>query len=278
MKPNTRYILSYFSIIFFLFAGIAQAQEPVEKNKLIIAISKGHGSNHYINYIPWIKSSEKDLEIIDMIEMNPEEAAIALEKCDGLVLSGGADVDPAKYGKESEISRCEVDSRRDSIEFALIKKARKMKLPILGICRGEQILNVAFGGSLITDIPTDIGSNYHSCPNPDTCYHEITIKKGSLLNRLCNLNFGKINTNHHQSVDRIAQQFRVSAKSDDGVVEAYEWKNPKGKPFLLAVQWHPERLERNSAFSQPILTAFIKKAEKYQINKEKYMKKRNKKK
>jgi putative glutamine amidotransferase len=266
MKTNIRFC--YLLIFLFLLGySSATSQAQTGNHKLTIALSKGHGSEHYVNYIPWIKSSGRDLEIIDMIDMKPEEAATALEKCDGLVLSGGADVDPAKYGKGYETDRCEMDTRRDSLEFALIKKARKMKLPILGICRGEQILNVAFGGSLVIDIPSDIGSTYHSCPNPDTCFHGITLKKGTILEKLCNLQKGIINTNHHQCVDKLAPHFRVSAKSDDGVIEGYEWKNPKGKPFLLAVQWHPERLERNSPFSQPILKAFIEKAEIYSIEK-----------
>ena len=132
-------------------------------------------------------------------------------------------------------------------------------MPILGICRGEQILNVANGGSLFTDIPTDIGKTV-SHRNDSLAYHHVTLAEGSLLYKICGVKEGTANSAHHQCVDKIAGNFVVSANADDGVVEAYELKDLKSYPFMLGVQWHPERLDAKNPLSTPIDDYFIKMA------------------
>ncbi len=203
-----------------------------------------------------------------MIDKTPKDAVTALEKCSALLLTGGLDVYPGRYGKEYDTSRCKTDPHRDSVEFALIKKAVKMKLPILGICRGEEILNVAMGGSLIVDIPQDYDTIIkHRCNDHSSCLHEINIIPGTFLFEIGKVYIDTVNSFHHQAVDRLAKYFKVAARSNDGLIEAYEWKNPENKPFLLAVQFHPEQLDTNNKLSTPIATYFINEAKKYKANK-----------
>ena len=125
------------------------------QDTIFIALSKASGSENYERYAKWLCSFDSRINCVDLINKTPNEAALMLEKCSGLVLTGGPDVNPAFYGKPKEYKRCELDKKRDTLEFALINKAIQLKLPILAICRGEQIINVAMGGSLIVDIPTD---------------------------------------------------------------------------------------------------------------------------
>lgn len=237
-----------------------------DTDSIFIALSKASGSASYQNYINFLKSADSTVAIVDMIRKQPAETSSALEKCSALLLTGGLDVYPGRYGKEDDTSRCEHDLHRDSVEFALIKKALKMKLPILAVCRGEQILNVAMGGSLIVDIPQDFDTIVkHRCGDDEPCFHEIQIIPGTLLYELGQVLYDTVNTYHHQAVNKLAKSFKITARSNDGIIEAYEWKNPKNKPFLLAVQFHPEKLDKKNPLSAPIAARFISEAKKYQM-------------
>jgi putative glutamine amidotransferase len=193
--------------------------------------------------------------------MEVEEALEALEKCSGLVLTGGVDVHPSYYGRGEEESRCELDLSRDILEFALIEKALLLKIPILAICRGEQVLNVSQGGDLIVDIPVDHGKSViHSSETDQLAYHSITMDPNSILYRLIKTNSYDIVSVHHQAVKILAPCFKPTAWSEDGIVEAYEWKEPEGKSYLNAVQWHPENGDYYNGLSQVIGRDFIEAA------------------
>jgi putative glutamine amidotransferase len=132
-------------------------------------------------------------------------------------------------------------------------------MPVFGICRGEQILNVALGGTLLTDIPTDIGKQIaHRCPagSPD-CLHIVKIDKQSDLFLMTGLESGTVNSYHHQAVDMIAPGMKITAKSENGVAEALERELPLGKSFVMGVQWHPERLDKNPGLSKPLADKFL---------------------
>src|SRR3989339_56202 len=233
-----------------------------------IALSKGSEHKGYEKYGEWLNKIDDDVDCLDLYDLNFKEALEELEDCDGLLLTGGPDVHPERYGKGWDTLRCEIDSRRDTLEFMLIKKAMEKKIPILGICRGEKKLNVALGGTLIVDIPKDYDTMVvHRCGNPDTCFHEIKVLDGSLLHKLTGTSIAKVNSNHHQAVDKIAEELIVTARSRDGLIEAYEWAKPDGKPFMMAVQWHPERLDDNSPMSKPIGKYFIEKSKEYKKRK-----------
>jgi len=248
IKLNILFIL----VLVFLFAACS------EDRAVKIALSKGKGSPSYEKYSLWLKSINENIECIDLYYLDFDSAMKILEDCDGLLLTGGPDVHPGRYDKLNDTSRCEIDELRDTLEFALIKRAFEKKIPVLGICRGQQILNVALGGSLIVDIPEDVGSDViHRCDYPDSCFHKIKIMKNSLLHQLVNIDDGIVNTNHHQAIGRIANDLISTSFTEDGIIESVEWKDKANKPFLLAVQWHPERMDYKNPLSLAIGETFL---------------------
>lgn len=236
-------------------------------NNNTVKIALSHSADSYVN---WIKNADSTIVCIDLYNLSIDSATEVLQNCSGLLLTGGADVSPVRYNNASDTSRCSMNLRRDSLEFALIDIALKHKIPIMGICRGEQILNVALGGSLIVDIPSDYGTSViHRKKDTYKCFHNINVKKTSLLYKLSKADSGIVNSNHHQGIDILSDKLNIVARTNDSLPEAVEWKNPIGKSFLMAVQWHPERLDRDNILSLPIAKKFIDEVKKYQhINKQ----------
>lgn len=261
----------YFNISLLVFTALSLFSfliscSSFKRDKSVrIAISKSVSNKNYGAYGKWLKVADSTVECVDMYHINRDLALELLKNCSALLLTGGPDVFPGTYGKIDDTSRCgKFDLKRDTLEFALIKEAVKRKMPIIGICRGEQILNVAMGGSLIIDIPTDYGTLVkHRCKNSNNCFHKVQIVHNSLLNKICKVNSGVVNSNHHQAVDRLAYCFKVMARANDSLIESFGWKNPENKSFLLAVQWHPERLNAANSLSFPIAKQFIREAKKY---------------
>ena len=247
MKKLLRY-LSISIIILIVTVGSSFCQ-------LRIAVSKASGS-----YEAWLHGADQNAVIVNMYGMTVDSALFVLSTCQGLLLTGGEDVNPEYYGKLNELSKCEeIDNYRDSLELALIGRALLVRMPIFGICRGEQILNVALGGTLLTDIPTDIGKQVaHRCPtgSPD-CLHSVKIDKQSDLFLMTGLESGTVNSYHHQAVDMIAPGMKISAISNNGVAEAIEREFPLGKSFIMGVQWHPEALDKNPGLSKPLADKFL---------------------
>jgi putative glutamine amidotransferase len=178
----------------------------------------------------------------------------ALAGIGGLMLTGGGDVAPSRYGEPPHATVEEAEPGRDEFEIALIAAARDRNLPILAICRGVQVLNVACGGTLVQDIPSQIaGALTHSLPVPQhqpyALAHEIWVDKDSLLAKLMRERMVdetlEVNSRHHQAVKVAAPGFVVSATAPDGVVEAIE--DPAAR-FCLGVQWHPENFFRTGEF------------------------------
>lgn len=230
-----------------------------------IAISRASGTAKYALYAHWLRQVEPTIEIIDLFA-EPEKAEENLIGCSGLVLTGGPDVNPEKYGQAERSNECFIDPERDSLEFPIFEKARELKLPILGICRGAQVINVALGGTLYVDIPTDHPSDvrHQSTPDGDS-RHAIEVVAGSLLKKITKASEGTVNSAHHQAVEYISEHLRSAAVSPDGIIEAFEWNEPTGKPFLLGVQWHPERLEFENVFSHRIAEHFIFEVESHSL-------------
>lgn len=169
-----------------------------------------------------------------------------LRQVRGLLLPGGGDVDPARYGQPSKPGLRDVDPRLDEHQLGLAGRAVRQGLPFLAICRGLQVLNVALGGSLIQDLPRELpGCLAHESPDgPADARHLVEIEPASGLFRIVGQSRIEINSSHHQAADRIGAGLEISAHSADGVVEALELA---GHPFGLAVQWHPERLPGDEA-------------------------------
>lgn len=234
-----------------------------------IAISKASGSVKFQLYERWLRAADNDVEVVDLISLSPQDALQSLSECSGLVLTGGSDINPDRYGKPEMADVCQdVDNTRDELELAVARAAIEQRIPVLGICRGFQILNVAFGGSLIADIPSMIKSEVqHGKTDGHDSVHDVEIEPGSIIRRISKTMEGTVNSAHHQAIDNLANVFTPSARARDGIIEAFEWGDASlgGKPFLLAVQWHPERLEPDSAFSLPIARHFIAEARAYSI-------------
>jgi putative glutamine amidotransferase len=189
----------------------------------------------------------------------------ALSGLDGLLLTGGDDIAPVRYGEGAHSSVREAEPGRDEFELALVAAARAKKLPIFAICRGIQVLNVACGGTLVQDIPTQMpGAVAHSLPVPPnqsySLAHEIWIDKDSLLARLMRDRIAddtcEVNSRHHQAVKAVAPGFKVTATAPDGVVEAIE---DPAAGFCLGVQWHPENFWRTGEF-RPLFEGFLNAA------------------
>lgn len=168
---------------------------------------------------------------------------------DGLLLPGGGDIDPRRYNESryhiKGISKIKGVSRsRDTSELQLCMKALEADIPVFGICRGIQILNVATGGSLYQDVHTQINNCllHKDEQSKYDAWHKIKIQSSSLLNQLTGDSFTEVNSAHHQAVKTIGESLIVTAQLEDGIIEAMEYP---AKPFVIAVQYHPERMGEN---------------------------------
>jgi len=228
-------------------------------NHVRIGFSRATGEERYQLYVDWLKSIDPAFEYINFYGCTIPEALDLLEKCSGFVLTGGPDIHPSYYNKPDEVHKCEIDLYRDALEFPLIEKALEMKIPILAICRGEQILNISQGGDLIVDIESDYDSTTnHKSEKDQSNYHKIYIDNSSELYKISQMTSFDIVTSHHQAVKTLAACFRPTAFADDKIIEAYEWKDPKGKGYLSALQWHPEKGDYDNFLSQVIAKEFLR--------------------
>jgi putative glutamine amidotransferase len=194
--------------------------------------------------------------------------ADALAGVGGLLLTGGGDVEPARYGATPHEKVEDVDPARDEFEIALVAAARERDLPIFAICRGVQLLNVAGGGTLVQDIPSEVTGalKHHLVVPPHPPYelaHEVWLEKDSLLaklmgERLVGSDTCEVNSRHHQAVKTVGPGYRVSATAPDGVIEAIE--DPAAR-FCLGVQWHPENFFRTGEF-RALYEGFLEAASK----------------
>jgi putative glutamine amidotransferase len=174
--------------------------------------------------------------------LEPAELESIIATVDGVVLTGGEDVDPAEFGAPSGRRTQPAHTRRDKCELALVHLAREHRIPTLAICRGIQVMNVAFGGSLIQDIPSEHPSDIdHDRPDDRTDrVHPVEVERHSRLARAMAATHITVNTSHHQAVDRVGEGLRISARAPDGIIEGVEW--PSDDWWMLGVQWHPEEL------------------------------------
>jgi putative glutamine amidotransferase len=222
------------------------------KKKITIGITD---CSKYPNYEKWILA-EPDVEVIKLGSSlkNSKEA----EKCDGIILSGGEDVHPRHYNKPEYESYCsEIDEARDDFEFKVLDQVEAYKLPLLGICRGLQVANVYYKGTLVPDIPA-FGKFNHSRYSDKDRYHTIEVDQTSELFKITGQSKGEINSAHHQSAELIGKGLVANSLSPDGIVEGIERQKNDGKPFLQLVQWHPERMtDLENPFSKKIKEAFL---------------------
>jgi putative glutamine amidotransferase len=172
-----------------------------------------------------------------------------LETIDGLVLTGGADVEPRRYGSRDPQNRCKPFPGRDAAEFLILDRAFARRLPTLAICRGAQLLNVYQGGTLIEDLAG------HDLV--EDARHAAIVERGAALGLLLGSPQGEVNSSHHQAVGQLGEGLRAAARHPDGTIEAIEWTQPSRKPWLTAVQWHPELMGPDEPFAAPLWRGFL---------------------
>ncbi|MCQ4574400.1 MAG: gamma-glutamyl-gamma-aminobutyrate hydrolase family protein [Candidatus Brocadiales bacterium] len=177
---------------------------------------------------------------------------------DGLILSGGTDIDPSRYGQKAHPSMVPMPVEKEEFDFKLIRSALKLDMPILGICYGEQLLNVSLGGSLFQDIPAHMNTSINH-RNPPGGRHKVLIEKGSRLHRMLGVDAVDTNSAHHQTVDRLGNGLKVCARTEDGVIEAVESDR---HTFVVAVQWHPETM-LDEPVERGLFSSFIKEVRAY---------------
>jgi putative glutamine amidotransferase len=208
-------------------------------------------------------------EPVALLPGAPESAESLVEGLDGLLLSGGKDIDPPLYGQPLQDGLgVELEPLRDALEVPLARRALERDLPVLGICRGVQVMNVAAGGTLHQDVTlVGLARGSHNqrtatpVPPEDAAVHEVAIEPGSRLARIFESTRMGVNSFHHQVIDRPAPRFAIVARSveprGDGVIEAVE---VAGRSFAIGVQWHPERMWRRVPACARLFTALVRAA------------------
>lgn len=185
------------------------------------------------------------------LEIGRDDPDEVIRNVDAILLPGGGDVDPSYYGEARHPTFEAAEAGRDELEIALANKARAVDMPLLAICRGLQLLNVARGGSLIQDIPDQVPEalSHQQRESPDAIAHDVRVEGRSKLAELLRLDGGMtaaVNSRHHQAIRRVGDGLAVTATARDGVIEAVEDASQR---FCLAVQWHPENFHRTGEFA-----------------------------
>ena len=216
---------------------------------------------NFDQYWKWIGPAELG-EMAELVELsfvdNNWEDVIS---CDGYILTGGVDVEPSHYGKNSFYPHCpeRFQKDRDIFEEKIYRFAQDRKLPLLGICRGMQLINVILGGKLIQDLGE---ANPQHRKILHDLEHEVYVKTGSLLHELTGSLNGMVNSAHHQAIDPFAlgENLQVNARSADNIIEGIEFQHKDAKPFMIGLQWHPERMKERelNPFSQLVKERFLK--------------------
>jgi len=208
------------------------------------------------DYEEAVRRAGGEVRVLDRAKDRPESVVGAV---DGLLLAGGGDVLPSTYGEAAHPSYDAAEPGRDDYEIELARRAVEADLPMLAICRGIQVLNVARGGSLVQDIDSQVGTsiNHATEDSPVATAHEVWITPGSLLDRvmreLVESDTCMVNSRHHQAPKALGTGLTVSATAPDGVIEAIE---DSSRRFCLGVQWHPENFYRTGEF-RPLFEAFV---------------------
>lgn len=207
------------------------------------------------------------IPVIAPVTTDPALLAEAVRRTDGVMMTGGDDIDPTLYARTlpKRVLQTVVPTpdggARDERETNLIREVFHQRKPLLAICRGFQMVNVAFGGNLVADIRQQVPGafNHRRSDIPFELAHQVTVARGSLLSKICGRRLVGVNSTHHQGVLEPAWPFIATARSSDGLVEAMELKPKwsKALPFFLAVQFHPERLTRKHARYRAIFDRFV---------------------
>ncbi|MBT4479093.1 MAG: gamma-glutamyl-gamma-aminobutyrate hydrolase family protein [Flavobacteriales bacterium] len=209
------------------------------------------------NYIKWME--DENIIILDAYTIKNTDSILQL--ADGIILTGGEDINPLEYNNTTNLEVCgDINYERDTLERKLFDFALSNKIPLIGVCRGMQMMNVASGGTLYGDIPTEIGTEVIHRNNGEV-YHEIALCDTSTLIFPIETDTIMVNSWHHQGLKIMPNHLRVIARSFDGLAEAIVM-DKSIHPFMIAVQFHPERLGKDNVIHQTIRDNFFKEMKK----------------
>lgn len=221
----------------------------------------------FANYPEWIKGATENIAIVqlDWKKNNKDD----LHQCHGLVLTGGVDTDPFFYNPSLTSypnQPLEWNRQRDEFEIGLFRSALAVKLPVIGICRGLQLVNIVLGGTLLADIEA-AGKQNHRAMGGKDCVHPVQVVSTSLLHEISKQTEGIVNSAHHQAIDKLAEPLVANCFADENSIEGIEWRNQSGHSPMLCVQWHPERItdKDKNPLSKNIRDWFLMEAVKYRI-------------
>ncbi len=203
-------------------------------------------------YLKWLDHFNADYCVLDY---RSSDAFSTFDKCKALILTGGIDIYPELFNDwDSKPDAVKYNPERDGFEFKILESAVCRNLPVLGICRGCQFINVYFNGSLIFDIESVRKVNHRALDDKKMRLHSVNVVEDSVLYNITGKKEGVVTSSHHQSVDRPGEGIRITSKSPDGIVESIEHSDK----FILGVQWHPECLENfDDPFSKNLIMKFI---------------------
>lgn len=225
----------------------------------LIAVTPCRAMTDYLESIHRVGGETRELQL------DSDTPADIIKQVDGIIFTGGGDVDPALFDEKPHETFSASEPGRDQFEIELAKLAVAAKVPILAICRGMQVVNVAFDGTLVQDIPSMVnGAVDHAVAEPRyVIAHEVWVTKGSRLGSLMKDQMEEgdtcqVNSRHHQAVKKVGTGWDVTATAPDGVIEAME---RAGQPFCLAVQWHPENFWRTGEF-RALFEGFVNESKK----------------
>ena len=196
------------------------------------------------NYVRWLRDQD---DAIEVIRLSVADDPNAIKGCDALVLSGGVDIEPTLYGGSYGYEKAPKNGwqkDRDLFEYSALLFAWEHAMPVLGVCRGLQLINVNCKGTLVQDLGFR-GDEAHEASSGEDKQHAIEVAEGTLLADIAGQGPAVVNSAHHQAIDRLGAGLSVNSRAADGTIEGIEWADPAGKPFMIAVQWHPERMYIN---------------------------------
>lgn len=235
--------------------------------KPLIALTPYHNTDKDEAYMrpAYLKAIQAVGGIPVILPLEAEEEALETltDTFDGFLFTGGPDIHPFYFGEETQRHCGNVSSKRDSMELALLKLVIKAKKPVLGICRGIQLLNVGLGGDIYQDLPSQFPEDFpiaHTQPfYYDIPSHMVSVTPGSLLAQIAGCDTIRVNSMHHQAVRRLAPNLAATGYAPHNLVECVEF--PKYPTFFLGVQWHPEYLWEQDTTAKGIFTEFVKAAQ-----------------
>jgi len=236
----------------------------------VFPVDEGSSSGQYV-----MKSAYRDALVaagalpVHLVPLPQEGLAQVIDRLDGIVLTGGLDINPATYGEDPHPTVALLPRERQEFDFAVAREALRRRVPLLGICLGAQELNVVLGGSLVQDIPSEVeGQVTHRNREPEAIRqgaHPVTLVEGTLLAQLYERQTFNVTSLHHQAVERIGEGLVVAARSPDGVTEAFV--HPQ-HPFLVGVQFHPELQHEPEGLHAPLFQAFVDASRRYRAQRQ----------